>query len=65
MRGGRDNDPRFGSRMRGEGEFAELIRQRFHIATRKLGFGRGRDVQLDNSKFAAPREATPQGELFT
>ena len=65
MRGGRDNDPRFGSRMRGEGEFAELIRQRFHIATRKLGFGRGRDVQLDNSKFTPPRKATPQGELFT
>ena len=65
MRGGRDNDPRFGSRMRGEGEFAELIRQRFHIATRKLGFGRSRDVQLDDSKFTAPRKATPQGELFT
>ena len=65
MRGGRDNDPRFGSRMRGEGEFAELIRQRFHIATRKLGFGRGRDVQLDDSKFTPPRKATLQGELLT
>ena len=65
MRGGRDNDPRFGSRMRGEGEFAELIRQRFHIATRKLGFGRGRDVQLDDSKFTTPRKATLQGELLT
>jgi DNA repair photolyase len=64
MRGGRDNDPRFGSRMRGEGEFAELIRQRFHIATRKLGFGRGRDVALDSAKFTPPRKATPQGELF-
>jgi len=64
MRGGRDNDPRFGSRMRGEGEFAELIRQRFHLATRKLGFGVGRDVPLDVSKFAPPRAATPQGELF-
>jgi DNA repair photolyase len=64
MRGGRDNDPRFGSRMRGEGEFAELIRQRFHIATRKLGFGRGREVSLDSAKFTPPRAATPQGELF-
>jgi DNA repair photolyase len=64
MRGGRDNDPRFGSRMRGEGEFAELIRQRFHIATRKLGFGRGRDVSLDTTLFSPPRKATPQGELF-
>jgi DNA repair photolyase len=64
MRGGRDNDPRFGSRMRGEGEFAELIRQRFHIATRKFGFGRGRDVVLDCAQFTPPRKATPQGELF-
>ena len=64
MRGGRDNDPRFGSRMRGEGEFAELIRQRFHIATRKLGFGRGRDVVLDSAQFSPPRKVTPQGELF-
>jgi len=64
MRGGRDNDPRFGSRMRGEGEFAELIRQRFTVTTRKLGFGRGRDVPLDLSKFTPPRAITPQGELF-
>jgi DNA repair photolyase len=64
MRGGRDNDPRFGSRMRGEGEFAELIRQRFLITTRKFGLGRGRDVPLDSSKFVPPRAATPQGELF-
>lgn len=64
MRGGRDNDPRFGSRMRGEGEFAELIRQRFMVTTKRLGFGRGRDVQLDSSRFAPPRAAMPQGELF-
>ena len=64
MRGGRDNDPRFGSRMRGEGEFAELIRQRFALATRRLGLARNRDLALDCSLFAAPRAASPQGELF-
>lgn len=64
MRGGRENDPRFGKRMRGEGEFAELIRQRFHIATRKLGMGKGRQIALDLSQFAPPRAASPQGELF-
>jgi len=64
MRGGRDNDPRFGSRMRGEGEFAELIRQRFMVTTKRLGFHRGRDVALDSSMFAPPRASTPQGELF-
>lgn len=64
MRGGRDNDPRFGKRMRGEGEFAELIRQRFAIATRKFDLSRGRNLTLDCTSFIAPRKATPQGELF-
>ena len=64
MRGGKDNDARFGSRMRGEGAFAELIRQRFTLACRKHGIGRGRDVKLDCSSFAPPREASPQAELF-
>ena len=64
MRGGRDNDPRFGSRMRGEGEFAELIRQRFALACRKFGITRGRDIVLDSAHFAAPRAASAQAELF-
>jgi DNA repair photolyase len=37
MRGGRDNDPRFFSRMKGEGAFAQLIRMRFVNTVRKLG----------------------------
>ena len=37
MRGGKLNDPRFGSRMRGEGIFAEQISQMFHVAHRKAG----------------------------
>jgi DNA repair photolyase len=64
MRGGRDNDPRFGSRMRGEGEFAELIRQRFALACRRYGITRGRDIVLDTAHFAPPRAASPQRELF-
>jgi DNA repair photolyase len=64
MRGGRDNDPRFGKRMRGEGEFAELIRQRFAVATRRLDLSRGRNLSLDCTRFVVPRKATPQGELF-
>jgi len=64
MRGGRENDPRFGSRMRGEGEFAELIRQRFALACRRHGIARGRDIVLDTSKFAPPRAESPQRELF-
>ncbi len=64
MRGGRDNDPRFGTRMRGEGPFAELIRQRFAVATRKFGFARTRSLALDVAQFRPPRPDSPQGDLF-
>jgi len=37
LRGGRDNDPEFSSRMRGQGPWAELLRTRFDIAARKFG----------------------------
>jgi DNA repair photolyase len=65
MRGGRDNDPNFGARMRGEGEFAELIRQRFQLACRKHGIDRGHPVRLDTAQFAVPRAPSAQGKLFS
>ncbi len=37
MRGGRLNDPRFGSRMRGEGAWAELLARRLAVARARLG----------------------------
>ncbi len=37
MHGGKDYDPRWGHRMRGEGKYAELIAQRFQVHARKLG----------------------------
>lgn len=37
IRGGKLNDARFGSRMRGEGIFADQISQMFHVALRKVG----------------------------
>jgi DNA repair photolyase len=37
MRGGRDNDPNFFSRMRGVGPWAELLRTRFELAAKKYG----------------------------
>jgi len=64
MRGGRDNDARFGSRMRGEGEFANLIRQRFALAVKRFGLARNRDVQLETGLFNVPRAASLQGDLF-
>jgi len=39
LRGGRRNDPRFHSRMRGEGVFAEQIRAMFGLAARRAGLG--------------------------
>jgi hypothetical protein len=56
MRGGRDNDPNFGSRMSGEGELAALLSKRFDIACERLGFnGRTRRFTLDTSRFRVPR----------
>ncbi len=58
VRGGRDNDPRFGSRMTGTGNFAELIAKRFEIACRRFGLnghGAGRGpAELDCSRFKRP-----------
>jgi DNA repair photolyase len=65
MRGGRDNDPRFGTRFRGEGVFADLIRRRYQVAFARLGYlNRNEDVRLDCTKFVPPRAATPQSDLF-
>lgn len=44
IRGGRDNDPRFGHRMRGQGVWAELIRARFARAKAKAGLPETRTV---------------------
>jgi DNA repair photolyase len=65
IRGGRDNDPQFGSRMRGEGQFAELIAQRFELASRRLGLNRER-ATMDTSLFKPPQSnvETPQLPLF-
>jgi DNA repair photolyase len=62
MRGGRDNDPRFGSRMVGDGTLAELLRKRFAIASKRLGFNE-RHRELDTSSFRVPR-APGQLTLF-
>ncbi|HEY9199015.1 MAG TPA: PA0069 family radical SAM protein [Gammaproteobacteria bacterium] len=53
-RGGRDYDARFGSRMRGEGIFAELIAQRFRKARNALGFTGL--PELDCSAFTPPEQ---------
>jgi DNA repair photolyase len=54
LRGGRDNDPGFGARMRGQGIYAELFRRRFELASRKYGFDRSARLQLDTTRFRPP-----------
>jgi hypothetical protein len=51
MRGGKLNDPRFGSRMRGEGIFADHIAQIFSISCRRAGIEEGRFPKLSTSAF--------------
>ncbi len=62
MRGGRDYDSAFATRMRGEGPFADLIALRFAKAHKRIGFGRL--PALDTTRFIAPRTPSPQGDLF-
>ncbi|MGA1326985.1 MAG: PA0069 family radical SAM protein [Rubrivivax sp.] len=57
MRGGRDNDPRFGSRMTGQGPWAALVRQRLEIARRRYGLA-SRGEALDLRAFRRPAPET-------
>jgi DNA repair photolyase len=58
MRGGRDNDSRFGSRMTGQGVWAQLLRQRFQKAADRLGLKRER-IELDLTQFQRPPPLRP------
>jgi DNA repair photolyase len=53
MRGGRDNDPRFGTRMTGEGLLAELIRRRVRVVRERLGLKSG-PAPLATHRFRPP-----------
>lgn len=55
MRGGKGYDANFATRMRGEGLWADMIRQRFAKGLKRYGLGKsGRFVQLDCSLFRKP-----------
>ena len=57
IRGGRDNEPRFGLRMGGQGEFADLIRRRFALACKRFSLDAERDPPLDTTRFRRPPAA--------
>ena len=63
MRGGRENDPRFGKRMSGEGLFAELQANRFRLACERCGLSPDLRKRLDPTRFRPP-SATSQLDLF-
>ena len=63
VRGGRDNDPAFGSRMRGEGQFADLIARRFALACKRLGLNEDRTLRLDTTRFRPPSGLPGGGQL--
>ena len=62
MRGGRDYNADFSQRMKGEGVWADLLRQRFEKTCDRLGFAREREP-LNTSLFRSAA-ARDQGELF-
>jgi DNA repair photolyase len=58
--GGKVNDSRWGTRMRGEGNIAQLVKQQYDTYTRKYGLTHER-MNLDCTQFRRPGE---QGRLF-
>ncbi|CAB3804036.1 hypothetical protein LMG28614_05940 [Paraburkholderia ultramafica] len=72
MRGGKDYDSSFSTRMKGEGLWADLLKQRFHNAVRRLGLNRRDRGILDMSHFRRielsraeePARDNPQLDLF-
>ena len=65
LRGGKLNDPNFGSRMRGEGPLAEQIKALFTVARRKAGLdgptvGMNRTtLELSSASFRVPTNQLP------
>ena len=53
IRGGRDNDPDFFTRLKPSGVWADLFRRRFKIACKRAGLGKVR-FELDCSNFRPP-----------
>ena len=63
MRGGRDYDPEWGKRMKGDGPLAEMLGRRFAIAKRRFGLDRP-IAPLDLSQFRRPSASDDQPDLF-
>src|SRR5215475_12187027 len=63
MRGGRDYDSKWGTRMKGTGPMAWMIGRRFEIACEKLGLNKRRS-KLTIEHFVKPKRSGQQLSLF-
>ena len=63
-RNGKAYEAEFGSRMQGTGEYAALLKKRFGIASRRLGYDAIERFELDTSQFRPPLARDGQLSLF-
>ena len=63
VRGGKENDPEFGTRMTGSGPYAWTIGRRFQLAAQRLGLNAKR-VKLRTDLFARPVQVGEQLSLI-
>jgi DNA repair photolyase len=63
MRGGKDYDANWNTRMKGTGPYAEVMARRFHMAVRRLGMNRP-GTPLAVHKFRRPVRTGDQLALF-
>jgi len=65
MRGGKDYDSTFNTRMRGEGVWAQLIAQRLAKAKRRFGLdAERRELDVTQFRKPLPPSRVGQGDLF-
>lgn len=62
-RGGRLNDPNFGSRFSGSGAYSDLVSHRFDLAKKRLGLN-DRSWSFNFSLFNPPPVSSPQLDMF-
>jgi len=63
MRGGKDYDSNWNSRMTGTGAYAQVMARRFHMALKRLGLNQSQ-LPLAVHKFRRPVRLSGQLDLF-
>ncbi len=64
MRGGKEYDATFGKRMRGEGEFAELLAARFNLSCKRFKLNVAPSFSLETEIFKKPKKFSNQLDFF-